>query len=269
MIIKIYNLMDHGVRFSYRIMFNILILIIIIFTFNKFYQNLTPTLICRKLASFICVGVFLFNTFYIQSIGSDTVVYSVYFESCDFLLAFTPLIGSSINKKENKNKEIATTVKEKSKTVKQASNKVSEIEKNKIKFKVPEENSGKRFVDKSTNIEYVRTFGLWRCLKCRKKWKSAYTWLSLYFCKNNTDVKNKLVKGMYENTDTVEYNGKNLKKEDILTQFCKSCDNKNNTVINYSNLKNNSKKEPREPHRSNLCAKCLSGNMCRPNDSFI
>jgi hypothetical protein len=61
------------------------------------------------------------------------------------------------------------------------------------------------------------------------------------------------------------FSGKALKNEEMLKQFCKICSAKNNKVIYYSNLAGNDNDEKR-PHRSDLCAKCLSGNYCI--DSF-
>ena len=186
------------------------------------------------------------------------------------------IMNNNNNNLNSQKKGIKVVVK--SKPVKQISKDVSGIINNKIIFKVPKKNSNSRFKDKSTNIEYVKTLGKWKCLKCSKNWFSAYTWLSLKFCSNNNDVdfiktqkrKNKFLVNKDINEDnTILFNGKNLKKEEILMQFCKSCNNKNNMVVNYSNLEKSEIRDEKKPHIRNLCAKCLSGNLCSDDDSFI
>lgn len=162
-----------------------------------------------------------------------------------------------------------------------------------IKFNVPQKGSDNRFLDKKYNIEYIRSFGLWKCVKCHKRWYSAYTWLSLKFIENNKELyKGKI--NSFHSKDTEEkenafsvlqvfladdgeeklqkekrvyFKGPVIDKHSIenkyaLQQHCKSCKSKDNKVIYYSNLWG-AKNTEDSPHRSDLCAKCLKGYPCR------
>jgi len=53
------------------------------------------------------------------------------------------------------------------------------------------------YYDEDTGIWYSKNLGKWKCLtpasQARKNsWSSAYTWISLDFCKNNQDKINNL-----------------------------------------------------------------------------
>ena len=72
---------------------------------------------------------------------------------------------------------------------------------------------------------------------------------------------------LYENSSSAfdildaPFSGSNLKETDYLQQICKSCYSKNNKIIyydNHSGLITNL----HYPHRSDLCAKCISGSPC-------
>jgi len=142
-----------------------------------------------------------------------------------------------------------------------------------IIFNLPSKNSNNRFLNPDNGIEYVRTFGLWKCVKCHKRWHSAHTWISLKFVKNNKELyksKEKLSSGSAfkflgpdENIHSQPSEmGWKSENKDILQQHCKACNSKNNKVINYSELlKGLGNKEL--PHRAKLCAKCLSGYPCK------
>lgn len=98
------------------------------------------------------------------------------------------------------------------------------------------------------NKEFYRVFGEWRCANkknCGKRWKSAYTWISLQKYKDNVQV---------SELD---------KEKDYYQQECKACDNKINKIMKYEHLELRSSDDVVKPHRSDLCAKCQAGASCQ------
>jgi len=146
--------------------------------------------------------------------------------------------------------------------------------KKEIKFQIPS-NENLRFLDPSNNKEYIRTFALWKCVKCNKRWHSAYTWLSLNFLVNNNKLfKDKKKSFKKESDNNIQrYIGPNLKvsksfvitNDEYLNQHCKSCTNINNQIIYYSELRKGLM-DTRKPHLSESCAKCLRGYPCMANN---
>lgn len=126
----------------------------------------------------------------------------------------------------------------------------------------------KCFFDKDSNTKYIRVFALWNCIKCKRRWFSAYTWLSLEFVKKNVELYKFKKKKTKENTNINKncFSGINLKDKDILQQHCQKCHNKKNKVIYYFELSKSNKTEDDLPHRSNLCVKCLKGYPCKDNN---
>nr|CAG8558630.1 15058_t:CDS:2 [Entrophospora candida] len=97
--------------------------------------------------------------------------------------------------------------------------------------------------------EKHRVFGYWKCLNCRKKWVSAYTWLSLQKFIDKTPG-NKLLEG------------------DFCVQECKKCkgnENKNVMIWKYEPL---ILSETGKPHKRDLCAKCQDGEYCTRTGTY-
>ena len=77
--------------------------------------------------------------------------------------------------------------------------------------------------------------------------------------------KNKIFKNFLKQKEyekNVIYDAKKLKECEMFKQYCKSCKNKNNKIICYSNLLPGKGVDEIKPHRADLCAKCLSGDHC-------
>lgn len=136
----------------------------------------------------------------------------------------------------------------------------------KIKFIKP--SSDNCFLDKDTNIEYVKTYGKWKCLNCGNKWYSAYSWLSLIFCNKNKNIcrdniyqeesKSKKIKLVFSVGVPTK-----LKDKDFLLQECKKCNNNKVKIISYSNLEGGYG-DKYIPHRSDLCFRaCLSFGLVK------
>jgi hypothetical protein len=101
-------------------------------------------------------------------------------------------------------------------------------------------------VEIKCNLEWnnhYRVFGDWECQHCKNAWKSAYIWISLQKYIKKTP-------------------GEELNKNDFYMQKCKECKNEESIILNYQPLDNQESSEENRPHRSNLCAKCKSGNLC-------
>lgn len=131
------------------------------------------------------------------------------------------------------------------------------------------------FFDEDTSIQYTRTFAKWKCLNCRKKWYSAFSWISLTFaennqktCKDTTKIFDSSSQKWTKKTNIV-FDGSNLKKEEFLSQNCKNCLMIDKVKItSYSNLAKpalNNSNDPIKPHREDLCAKCQKGHLCTKN----
>lgn len=131
------------------------------------------------------------------------------------------------------------------------------------------------FLDEDTNIEYARTFGKWKCLNCRKKWYSAFTWISLSFAENNQKTCRDSVK-IFDSSSQKRINKTNivfdgsslqLKNYEFFPQNCKNCLMMDKVkIISYSNLAkpggDSVVDDSLKPHRKDLCAKCLKGKPC-------
>jgi len=104
--------------------------------------------------------------------------------------------------------------------------------------------------------DHYRVFGLWKCLICKKKWRSAYTWISLREFMMQTTARN---------------------LKDYYMQKCKACNNGNancsgqkrsdsdtSFIYDYQPLKQSKRGNA---HKALLCAKFQSGqsNKCRYN----
>ena len=119
-------------------------------------------------------------------------------------------------------------------------------------------------IDKFSNIEYGRNFGLWKCLKCKNSWSSAYTWISLNFCFNNKEIlkiKDKQDKQKMEEWFSCD----KLKDKYFLVEECRDCCDKHNNsvkILRYRNLKWSGERDNHIPHREDLCVKCIKGYKC-------
>ena len=144
-----------------------------------------------------------------------------------------------------------------------------------IKFIKPHEDDC--FLDDDTNIEYTRTFAKWKCLNCRKKWYSAFSWISFTFaennkktCKDTAKIFDSSCQNWIHKTNFV-FDGSNLRlnKAEFLPQSCKNCEMMDKVkIISYSNLakpdmNNWDDSGEAKPHREDLCAKCQKGHFCR------
>lgn len=132
----------------------------------------------------------------------------------------------------------------------------------KIKFIKP--SSDNCFLDKDTNIEYVKTYGKWKCLNCENKWYSAYSWLSLIFCNKNKNICRDNIYQEESKSKKIKlvFSGSKLKDKDFLLQECKKCNNNKVKIISYSNLEGGYG-DKYIPHRSDLCFKCKKGFPCK------
>ncbi len=130
------------------------------------------------------------------------------------------------------------------------------------------------FINKDTNIEYVRVFGKWKCLTCKHRWYSAFTWIASAFCLNNKDLcRDSIYNEQTKSRNMIKvFDGSGIKDKDLLLELCKNCKNrgvkqsknsKNVKIISYSNLKKGVNNDPMIPHRSDLCLKCLNNNPCK------
>lgn len=119
----------------------------------------------------------------------------------------------------------------------------------------------KCFFDDKSKTYFSKNFGKWTCLNCKNVWYSAYTWISLDFCKKNTEgYINKKTKN-----NKIIFSGDKLKDEEFLLQKCKKCpeNDSNVKILNYSKLEVSDDNLETLPHRSDLCIKCLKGHKCR------
>ena len=141
-----------------------------------------------------------------------------------------------------------------------------------IKFKIPRADDTKnRWIHPNTKVEYIRTFALWKCIQCNKRWHSAYTWLTLNFIINNKNLY-KAKRNQSNSISADRFKGPDLKggktfvitSDEYLKQHCKSCTNTNvnNQIIYYSELRKGMV-DTKERHRAELCAKCLNGYPCK------
>ncbi|CAG8453376.1 5644_t:CDS:2 [Paraglomus occultum] len=101
--------------------------------------------------------------------------------------------------------------------------------------------------------DHYRVFGFWKCQICKKKWRSAYTWISLREFMMQTTARN--LKDYYmQRCKTCNGNAKcsGQKRNDSDTSF----------IYDYQPLKLS---RSTDPHKDELCAKCQSGqsNKCR------
>ncbi|CAG8556983.1 12079_t:CDS:10, partial [Ambispora leptoticha] len=91
--------------------------------------------------------------------------------------------------------------------------------------------------------KHYKVFGSWKCPNCEKRWTSAHTWISLQKYIDDS---------------------KELKKDDYYMQKCsgKQCRNLNTSIItNFEPLKRSDFVD-KNPHREDLCAKCIAGHWC-------
>src|SRR6266542_4194854 len=93
-----------------------------------------------------------------------------------------------------------------------------------------------------------RVFGNWKCSHCRKKWRSAYTWISL---------KRFIMKSP----------GKHCLKGDYIMQKCKNREcGKDGIILSYEPLV---KSEGETGHKRHLCAKCLNREVCFESGTYF
>ncbi|RIA92909.1 hypothetical protein C1645_763841 [Glomus cerebriforme] len=102
--------------------------------------------------------------------------------------------------------------------------------------------------------KHYRVFGSWKCSHCRKKWKSAYTWISLQkFIEQ--------IPGMHLNQDNY------FMQECKRCEKCDECDNDKNIILSYEPLVQS--KDNKE-HVMESCAKCKYYNVrCVELDSYF
>jgi hypothetical protein len=109
----------------------------------------------------------------------------------------------------------------------------------------------KNFLIKSPNNEveiicklewnnHYKVFGNWKCQLCRRTWKSALTWISLQ----------KYIERVP---------GNRLNSEDFIMQECNKCKGSRSIIMSYESLVQS---DISGPHKSHLCAKCKSGDLC-------
>ena len=131
-------------------------------------------------------------------------------------------------------------------------------------FRLP--NPGDNSYFKYKDVEYAKVFGKWKCSnkKCRNKWESAYTWIRFEALKNTKEfipTSSKLLEEFKVNGRGFPFDGSTLKDGDYLQEKCRRCLSKNNQIIYYDKLIP-SHSDTYKNHRSDLCAKCLSGHPC-------
>ncbi|CAG8716377.1 hypothetical protein GLOIN_2v327476 [Rhizophagus irregularis DAOM 181602=DAOM 197198] len=94
-----------------------------------------------------------------------------------------------------------------------------------------------------------RVFGNWKCSNCQKRWRSAYTWISLQ----------KFIE---------KIPGKRLNRfnDDYIIQKCKKeeCGG-DGIILSYEPLV---KSEDNIKHRCDLCAKCQNGEICLESGTY-
>ncbi|CAB4376234.1 unnamed protein product [Rhizophagus irregularis] len=94
---------------------------------------------------------------------------------------------------------------------------------------------------------YYRVFGNWKCSRCQKKWRSAYTWISLQ----------KFI---------TKATGKQCLKGDYVMQKCKerTCGNYG-IISSYKPLVRSESGE----HKRHLCEKCKRGYECFESGTYF
>ncbi|RHZ69730.1 hypothetical protein Glove_279g24 [Diversispora epigaea] len=94
--------------------------------------------------------------------------------------------------------------------------------------------------------DYYRVFGEFKCQNCRRKWKSAYVWISF--------------QKFIEKTP-----GPQLSEEDFYMQKCKKCKGKS-SIFEYEPLQLS---DGTSPHKYELCVKCQAGDTCRRTGNYL
>ncbi|GES74405.1 hypothetical protein GLOIN_2v327476 [Rhizophagus clarus] len=92
-----------------------------------------------------------------------------------------------------------------------------------------------------------RVFGNWRCSNCQKRWRSAYTWISL--------------QKYIEKTPGNRLNG-DYSEQKCMEEECGS----NGIIVSYESLV---KSEDGTEHKRHLCAKCQSGQYCSESGTYF
>lgn len=127
-----------------------------------------------------------------------------------------------------------------------------------LKFKEPSET----YID--SGVKFGRLFGVWKCTNCNNNsWSSAYSWISTEFCFNNNNII--LVKSRKGLNKLEEewFSGSKLKDNEFLLQKCvHCCENSDVKIVRYRNLEWKGEPESIEPHKEDLCIKCIKGVKC-------
>src|SRR5579859_5753740 len=89
-----------------------------------------------------------------------------------------------------------------------------------------------------------RVFGNWKCPNCQKKWRSAYTWISL--------------QKFIEKTPGEHLNLNDYEMQDCKERECRF-DNNKSIILSYEPLV---RSEAGTKHKRHLCAKCQDGELC-------
>jgi hypothetical protein len=124
-----------------------------------------------------------------------------------------------------------------------------------VRYRKPSET----YFDKDTKVMYGRNFGKWKCINCKNIWTSAYTWISLNFCFSNKITEK-------DKEGKLWFSGRGIKDKDFLIEKCKHCNDSNVKITRYNNLERSNNQDNHISHNSNLCVKCLKGDLCQIGD---